>query len=181
MNNWGSYDIVINNIRFDQNLFPKVNNIIKHFAKGKELFLGYYRLDGTNITKSEMLKYNVEIPMYFENHTECHQIISTSNIRDHNFGVCQISNNKKFYEMIDKIFDYYLETTLFCPRISWETFVSLYEKYLENGVKDYVLNGYTDFVLSYIDSGDFSITFDPEVYNYKYVREQINRILFDKT
>lgn len=177
-----SYSIVFNNIGLYPELLQKLHNIIKVFATGTEFFFGHYKIDGIHLSKEEMLRYSIEIPSYFDLHGEYHIIDkhiknNTKTVRDNrDLIVCRTSNEDDIYNIIDKLFHYYLETTFFCPKISWETFVNLYKDYINKGTNDYVLKGYADFLFSYVDSGDFCITFDPEVYDHQVIREKIDEI-----
>ena len=56
-------------------------------------------------------------------------------------------------------------------------FIESYKNYTNISVKDYVMNGYTDFLFSHTDSGDFSITFNPNLYDVLKVREQVLNII----
>lgn len=178
-----SYSIVFNNIGLYPDLLKKLHNIIKFFATGNEFFFGHYRTDGMNLTKTEMAKYSRDIPLYFKLYGEYRTIdgfrsnnnkISKANSQ---LIVCRTVNDERIYGIIDNLFHYYLETTFFCPKISWESFIYSYKNYINNGTNDYILRGYADFLFSYIDSGDFSITFDPKIYNPQVVRKKIDEFL----
>lgn len=81
------------------------------------------------------------------------------------------------YEMLPKIFHYYLETIYFCPKIDWSTFAESYIDYMKHSTKDFVLNGFTDFLFAYVDSGDFSIEFDKNRYDKDLIYRDIQNIL----
>ena len=74
--------------------------------------------------------------------------------------------------MIERIFHYYLNTIVFSPKVDWDTFVRSYSDYMNIVIDDYVLNEYTDFLFSYVDSGDFSVTFNPKLYDPKVIWKQ---------
>lgn len=122
-----------------------------------------------------MSKYSFEISNYYKYFGEYCQIEKNHN--KHELAACHVPNDSNFYEIIDKIFHYYLETILFCPKISWNVFLHSYKDYMKFGVKDYILNGYTDILFSYVDSGDFSISFNSEIYDPQVMREQFNRLM----
>lgn len=183
----GSYCILLCNAGLNQAIFRKLKEIIKHFAVGNQLFFGHYKLDGMNISRKEFLECASKIPQYFSSNGKYQKIVK-SPIKKFDITcplqelvVCQAPNNSETYEILANVFNYYLETILFCPKIDWETFVHSYSNYIDNVTKDYVLNGYADFVFSYVDSGDFSICFDPTVYNAQAIREKIEIILCGHT
>ena len=39
------------------------------------------------------------------------------------------------------------------------------------------MNGFTDFLFAYVDSGDFSISFDPNLHDPEVIYKEIKRIL----
>ena len=183
-NSNGSYSICFENTDVNRDFIDKIKEIIKHFAVGNEFFFGHYRTDGFNISNEKFLQYGLEIPEFFKANGKYKKIIKG---KEKKIGfitsppleliICRAPNNEKTIDMFDKIFHYYLETVLFCPKIDWETFAASYSDYMKHAARDYVLNGYTDFLFAYVDSGDFSISFDPKVYDPKRIREQINQLL----
>lgn len=174
----GSYKIVINNIRLHNEMIKQINFIIEQFATGSEFFFGHYKKDGVYLTNEEMKKYDIEIPEFFNSFGTYHQIKQTcKKNKDKIYNdliVCRVPNNIQLYKMLNKILDYYLETVFFCPKVKWEDFVDSYANYMHNITDDYVLNGYTDFLFAYVDSGDFSICFDPGKYDPVIIRNQID-------
>lgn len=180
----GSYKIVINNIRLHNEMQKQIYFIIEQFATGPELFFGHYKKDGVYLSNEEMEKYSIEIPEFFNSFGTYHQIEQTCKKNKkieriyNDLIVCRAPNNIKLYKMLNKIFDYYLETVFFCPKVKWDAFVDSYANYMHNVTDDYVLNGYADFLFAYVDSGDFSISFDPRKHDPVAVRNQINLLLF---
>lgn len=178
------YTIYFACLGLDNDYYSKIKNIIKHFVTGKEIFFGHYRTDGMNISKENFLKYALEIPKYFKSNGKYEKIIKGEEKRflfitfpPLELTVCNAPVNDETYKIMDKIFHYYLETTVFCPKIDWETFVNEYSNYMTNGARDYVVKGYTDFLFAYFDSGDFSITFDSKVHDPQSVKNDVFKIL----
>ena len=60
-----AYTIVLENVRFDENGFEIIEKIIKRFMVGDELFFGFYRTDGVNITSKQFKDYEKEIKTIF--------------------------------------------------------------------------------------------------------------------
>lgn len=178
----GSCSIWIDNARLYPNIFCKINQIIRLFAAGTELYFGHYKVDGVNISNAEFKQYGMEISAYFEKCGKYHPIVESFLKRGkicsrQELTVCCAPNSEETYKMIKKIFHYYLETILFSPKVKWDTFVHSYSNYMSLVTSDYVLDGYTDFLFSYVDSGDFSVTFDPKLYEPKIILEQISKII----
>lgn len=182
----GAHTIFIDNIGLCPDMLPKINSLIKSFTNGHELFFGHYKTDGMNISNKELLLYSADIPKYFTKYGVYQKIVAKNKKILTLFSppqeliVCRAPNNENTYKILSKVFHYYLETIIFCPKIDWETFVDSYARYMNNVTRDYVLDGYTDFLFSYIDSGDFSITFDPKRFNPLAVRKQVDSLLFSE-
>ena len=145
------------------------NNIIKHFSKGKELLFEFYREDGINLTEDEFLKYKKEIPEYFKKHGK---ILVIDDIRT----IACLPINERIYEIFPKIFNYYLETSFFVPRIDWESFVHQYHENVKNRKLNFIENNYTDVILRYVDSGIFMIEFNFNVYDKDKLYDEITKI-----
>lgn len=180
----GSCSIWIDNARLYPNGFYKINQIIRAFAVGKELYFGHYKVDGVNISNAEFKQYGMEIPTYFEKCGKYHPIVKDVLKRGKvcsykELTVCCAPNYEETYKMIEKVFHYYLETILFSPKVEWDTFVHSYSNYMNITTNDYVLNGYTDFLFSYVDSGDFFVTFDPKLYTPQIVLEEVRKIVME--
>lgn len=181
----GSCSIWINNAILYPNIFDKISRIIARFTDGEELYFGHYKKDGVNISCSEFKQYGTEIEVFFRTNGRYYPIEEKFlkkgkwHVRQE-LTVCSASNEGIIYDMLEKIFHYYLETVLFSPKIEWNTFVNLYKNYMHISVSDYVVNGYTDFVFLYLDSGDFCITFDSKKYDAQIVKEIILEIILSK-
>ena len=178
------YTIYFESLGLNNDDYIKIKDVIRHFVKGEEIFFGHYRTDGMNISKENFEMYGFEIPEYFKSNGRYDKIIKGKEKKFLFFKsepwaltVCSAPANNETYEILDKIFHYYLETTVFCPKIDWGIFVNEYSNYMSNGSRDYVAKGYTDFLFAYVDSGDFSITFDPKNHDPQSVKNDIFKIL----
>lgn len=185
VNSNGTYSIWIDNARLCPNIFHKISQILECFTEGTEVYLGCYKTDGVNISGVKFNQYGQEIRAYFEKNGQRYQILETfwGKGKRHSCSellVYSAPNNNETYRMIEKVFHYYLEIIVFSPKVDWDTFVHSYSNYMNIVIKDYVLNGYTNFLFSYVDSGDFSITFDPKRYDSKMIQEQVYKIIFEE-
>lgn len=163
----------------------KCIDITKHFVKGDELFFGHYRTDGLNLTDEECIKYEKEINEHFKSNGRFEPIVDKAvkkrGIETYSgyLVASSLPINNETYTLLPKIFHYYLETIYFTPKISWETFAQSYRNYMDHGARGYIANGFTDFLFSYIDSGDFSLTFDSRIYEKDSILNKIMEILED--
>lgn len=180
----GSCSIWIDNARLYPNIYNKIAQIIKELADGRVLYFGHYKKDGINISKSKFKQYGMDILAFFKTYGRYYPIVETYSkngkmCNRQELTVCSAPNNEATHKMFEKIFHYYLETIIFSPKIEWNTFVDSYSNYMNIVTNDYVLNGYTDFIFSYVDSEDFSITFNPSKYDSKVMQERIEKIIFE--
>jgi len=194
----GSYCIWLSNFVMKRGLFfpslqynsaddpmPRFIEVMKCFAKDDEMFFGHYQNDGLNLTSEEYIQYSKEIPEFFKTYGRYEELVTEikkkrkANAYVSYLTVCSSPLNFELYRMIPKLFHYYLETTCFCPKIDWETFVQIYHDYMKHGGRAFVMNGFTDFMFSYADSGKFSVSFDPSLHNPDTVHDEIRRLLFD--
>ena len=160
--------LYISNIRRNK----KVNNCInlmKKYIDDREIYFEIYMVDCINLNTKEFEEANNLVSQYLEKYTLieikkkssarktlANQIISA-------FGKIQIDNN--MYEILPKIFDYYLETSIFKPKVSYEIFSNEMRKDKMEELSYYINKGYSDLSFAYVDSGDFIICFNTEVYN----------------
>lgn len=165
----GSHTIIINNARY-QKCFPNsVKKVFDSFLIDKELFLGFFRIDGVNLTLKRQKELKYEIPKLFQKYGEM------QNLNEY-LSVAKINSNDHIHNFIPSIFDYYLETTLFNSKVSWETFKQYHFNYQQHRFDDIILNNFAEMLFSYFDSGDFSICFNPKVYNPRKVRNMMNEV-----
>jgi hypothetical protein len=179
-----TYCITICNAILMEDSFTKINNIIKCFVKGNQMFFGFFRTDGINLTKEEWKKCDEEIPIFFERNGEYKEIVVNEIDRKGNLKkykgyltVAKATIDEQLYNEMQWIFQYYLETTFFSPKISFSEFETIYSKYMKQSTKNYIVNDYTDFLFGFSDSSDFSVTFDPKRYNISQVCEAIKKII----
>ena len=179
INNDMIYTIILNNIRCCKDGVKKINDIIVEFSNEDEFFIGTYKMDGFNLTNKEIVSYHSYIEEYF-NHIAPDSIKKPLHVEiDKELNVYRVFNNNNFHNILNKLFEYYLETVIFCPKISWNQFVCKYKDYMKNGTRDYIQQGYTDIIFSYIDSGDFCITFNSNVYAPQLIREKLQKKMFE--
>lgn len=177
----GSCSICVDSIGANNKNLEPCLNIIKSFTLGGTFFGGFFRSDGINLTKEEWLKYSREIPEYFRTYGKYLDIKIPSKRNKTIEGMLYAAMapvNDSTFLMIPKVFNYYLETILFCPKIPWKEFVAYHSKFMENGALEYVAQGYTDILFSYGDSGDFRIQFNPAVYDRLTVYNRICQIIY---
>ena len=91
-------------------------------------------------------------------------------------SVAKCELNDRVYARIPAIFDYYLETTLFVPRVNWETFQQFHAGYQEHRLEDMILNHFADLLFCYADSVDFSVCFDPQAHDCEKVRFVLQKV-----
>ena len=167
----GAYTIIINNARYQKSFFNIIEKIFKAFLGDKEVFFGFCRTDGINLTLEQQNNLKNEIPTFFQKNGDF------QNISDY-LTVARIASNNYWYGFIPQIFDYYLDTIMFNPQMEWESFKQFHSNYQEYRVEDIVLNNFADVLFGYFDSGDFLICFNPKMYNPKEVRRTIE-LLFE--
>ena len=172
-NTAGVYTIIINNARYQKNFFKFIERIFEDFLLGNEVFFGFYRTDGINLSLVQQNKLKNEIPDYFHNNGDM-------NIISEYLTVARIKSKNYNYSFISLIFDYYLQTVMFNPQVDWEIFKQYHSNYLAHRFDEIVLNHFAEIIFYYIDSGDFAICFNPVMYDPKVVRRSI-QTLFSKT
>lgn len=179
----GAYHIGIDNIGLSPETMLKCSVITESFAVGEEFYFGFFRTDGFNLTGEEFLKYDEEIPRYLLENGRYELIthsISKKNKEKLISGyhaVASLPVNDMTYSMLPILFNYHLETTFFCPNIEWEEFVQSFRDYMKHGAAGYVMNGFTDFLFTYVDSGDFSVYFNPKLHDITHVYQKIAEIM----
>lgn len=181
--NDGSFEIYIPNIRkFDHNLSYCIR-LIEHFIEEREIFVGCYRIDGVNLEPIECQKYTSEVPKYFiENgrYLEIDDIYykrSKPVIMNGMMKVASAFPGKEFYNIIPLIFNYHLNTIIMNPTVPWDKYVERFKSFHRSGTKNYIKDGLTKFLFSYVDSGDFILEFDPNIYQPKSVLDFVYSIL----
>ena len=62
----GSHTIIISNIRYQKSYPNNIKKFIENFLLTDELFFGFYRIDGLNLTLKQQEKLENEIPLFFK-------------------------------------------------------------------------------------------------------------------
>ncbi len=162
----GTHTIIINNVRFQKNYFDGIEKIIKEFLSDKEVFFGFCRTDGVNLTLEQQRTLKNEIPDFFQKNGDM------QNISEH-LTLARIESSNYRYSYIPLIFDYYLETIMFNPKVDWGIFKQYHSKYQEHRFDDIILNHFAEILFCYFDSGDFLICLNPQIYDPREVRCKI--------
>ncbi|OQA48535.1 MAG: hypothetical protein BWY46_01307 [Firmicutes bacterium ADurb.Bin300] len=168
----GTHTITINNARYQKCFLNSIEKVLKQFLVDEELFFGFYRTDGVNLTLKRQKELKNEIPSLFQKYGDI------QNLSEY-LSIAKININDYIYNFIPAIFDYYLETTLFNPKVNWETFKQYHSNYQKHRFDDIILNNFTEVLFCYFDSGDFSICFNPEMHNPREVRNMIDEVFFE--
>ncbi|MBR2466699.1 MAG: hypothetical protein IKB38_07225 [Clostridia bacterium] len=175
-----SCDIIVNNVGRCEDVLNKICEAFGCFFDGEELFLGLYKIDGFYLKNKEKEIYANDIESYFKSRGLFCPLLEydTSHKHKNEFVVCKAPNDIITYKMLHKVFKYHLETIVFSPKnIVWNEFVESYKNYNKGVTRSYVLNGYTDFLLSYIDSGDFVVSFDSNNYDAQIILNKVKKII----
>ena len=162
-----SHTITVYNARCQKGFYSDIEKMLKDFFKSEELFFGFYRTDGLNITSKRTEDLKEEISNFFSKYgvIEC---------LDDYLSVAKIKANDGVWSFLPFVLDYYLDTVLFSPKISWEAFIRYYSEYLKHRVDELINNDFADLLFFYFDSGDFSICFDPA----KYPSDSVKKTIF---
>lgn len=154
----GVCTIRINNARYQKGFYSFVERGVEHFLIGEEVFFGFYRTDGVNLTKEQSEILEKQIPDFFREGGDM------QNLNEY-LSIAKVALDEWGLDLLPQIFDYYLETIMFRPKTDWETFQQYYSHYLDHRFKDYISDGLAEMLFCYVDSGDFVICFDPEKCN----------------
>jgi hypothetical protein len=181
----GFCTIWLNNIGLYVESMRKCIKIIKYFAKGDSFYIGNYRIDGINLTNNQMSLNKNEIYEYFLDNGKYEMLdvnVQKGKIIKNLSGYLWVGCLpviKETYEILPKIFHYYLDTIIFCPNIEWTAFVESYRNFMRYKINYYIMNRFADFLFSYNDISDFSISFNINLYGKEMVHQNIQTILFD--
>ena len=165
----GVCTIMISNARFQKNFSSCVQKVIKPFLKEGELFFGFYREDGVNLTFNRHKGLKSVIPAFFQAHGELRKL-------NEYLSVARIDSDVCHDQLLLSIFDYYLETVLFHPKVDWDAFLQYHADYLKHRYEDLILNHFADILFFYFDSGDLSVCFDPEIYDVQEIKNRITEV-----
>lgn len=175
--------IDVDNIGLYPKSMEKCIEIIKHFTQGDRYFFGFYRVDGFNMTAEELKKAAEQIPAFFNANGTYLPLQETivkrgkPKVYSGYLTAASAPATEETYKLLASVFHYYLETTFFCPKVEWETFTDSYCNYMHHGCNDYVKNEFTNFLFTYSDSGDFSVQFNPDLYDTNQVMQDVINIL----
>lgn len=165
-NKSGAHTIIINNARYQKDFPIFIEKMINQFLLDEEVFFGFFRTDGVNLTSEQQRRLKNEIPEFFQKNGDI------ENLSEY-LTVARIDSNKHCYSIIPSIFDYYLETMMFNPKVDWETFKQYHSDYQEHRFDDIILNHFAEILFCYFDSGDFLICFNPQMYNPREIRSMV--------
>lgn len=165
-NTFGAHTIIISNARYQKNFLNAIEKIFKKFLVDKEVFFGFCRTDGVNLTLEQQRELKNEIPAFFQKNGDIQNL-------NEFLTVARIESNNYNYSFIPLIFDYYLETIMFNPKMDWEIFKQYHFNYQGHRFDDIILNHFAEVLFYYFDSGDFLICFNPQMYNPREVRSMI--------
>ena len=162
----GVNTIIINNARYQKNFIDSVEKILTTFLVGKEIFFGFYRIDGLNLSSKRQEELESEIPAFFQKNGIIKKLSDYLTIAKMNSNDCD-------YSFLTSVFDYYLETMLFSSMVDWETFKQHHLNYQNHRFEDIILEDLADILFGHFDSGDFIICYNPEKYNQEEVKTVI--------
>lgn len=165
-----SHTIIVNNARYQKDFSNNIEKVLKHFLLDEVIFFGFCRIDGINLSREQQKNLKNAIPAFFGKNGDI------QNLSEH-LAVAKITSSNHNYYLIPSIFDYYLETIMFNPKVDWETFKQYHFNYQEHRFDDIILNHYAEMVFCYFDSGDFLVCFNPQRYNPGEVRRTIEERL----
>lgn len=168
----GICTIEISEIRYHKNYFGIVEKIVKSLFFNCDLFLSLYRLDGINLSEDMRVKYEAAIPAFFN---------EKGSIKKQN----QYLTSAKFklddntYDIIPIVFDYYLETVICSPHLTWDDWKKYNLNYINQRSDEIVAKGYSDLVLTFFDSGSLSISVNPLKHCVEDVVSMIEHVMSD--
>ncbi len=171
-------NLYIENVRKNKKIINCIN-IIKRFINTEEFYFTLYRVDGINLTENEFLEYSNDIKKYFSNNEN----IEIFKGKKDSFPKNILSACGKLYittetiGILPKIFDYFLETTIMIPKTTYEKFNQFFIDNSMSRLELFIEKNICDIAFAYVDSGDFIICFNSEVYEEEYVIETIEKIL----
>lgn len=169
-NRMGVYTITINNARYCKKCIEK---ILKFYLRDEIVFLELYRTDGVNLPAKAMKELKVKILLFFQEYGDI------ENLNEH-LAAAKVRLNEAVYDFLPDVFDYYLDTIVFNPKVGWKTFKRYCSNYLEHRLEDMILNHLAEVLFCYSDSGDFSICVSSEFYSCTNVKNMINKVLLEE-
>ena len=177
----GLYRISFDNARKNSQFIAKIPEIIDFFSSGEQLYISAYRVDGIYLSQSELRRYECEIASHFEDGGEYCIIPGFENDSASLMpgDLMAFRSDKKFdtYKILEKMFDYFLETVIIPSNLSWDGFKESLADYMSQPADRYILNGFAEYCFTYVDSGDFAIIFDPRKQDVDYVESELKKII----
>ncbi|MCL2860675.1 MAG: hypothetical protein FWF46_09115 [Oscillospiraceae bacterium] len=174
--------LYIGNIRKNNKVINSLN-IIDKFVKNTGVYFSIYRVDGMNLSRKEATIYRKVLNNYFENLKEFEifkrgkQKSLANSILE---AIGKLSENNEIYTILPRIFDYYLETSIYkLKHNNFGYFKNIYNEKPMKNLEYYVEKGYSDIAFAHVDSGDFIICFDSNIYEKDSTVEKIRKILTD--
>lgn len=164
------YTIHFDNAFLDKNIFYKIVKLISYFSKDSEMYFGFWREDGVNITYKQFKEYRKEIPDFFSEYGSIKKL-------DEYLSIAKIGTKYIFEKQLYAILNFYLDICFFIPKVDFETFEEFFLHYMKNSLNDYILCNITDLIFHYYDSGDFSISFNTKIYDPIEVQRILDNIL----
>lgn len=169
----GANTITINNARYQKCFMNSIEKVFKSFLAEGELFFGFYRTDGLNLTLQQQKELEKVIPELFQRYGDI------KNLNEY-LSAARINSSDVIYNFIPSIFDYYLETILFNPKVDWYTFERYHYDYQKHRLDEIIINNFADVLFFYSDSGDFSICFNTEKYDHGEIRNLIEKAFLER-
>lgn len=155
----------IENVYFINNGYLRCINVMKEFLKSNKIYFMFFRNDGINLSGDEVPKEILN--KYVKDNGKIDTIYKNYNY----FGY--INNLDTTWDLIPDMAKYYLETTFCASSKKYEEFKDLYSKNQLERKEFFINNGVSDIMFSFVDSGDFCISFNTN----KYAVDDIEDIL----
>lgn len=165
-NPMGIHTITINNARYYKN---SIKELMQFYLKDKIAFLGFCRMDGVNLSTKTIKELRTKIPLFFREYGDM------QNLNEY-LSIAKASLGNAVFDFFPDVFDYYLDTIVFNPKVDWKTFKQYYSNYQEHRFEDIILDHLAEILFCYSDSGDFSICFSSEFYSYTDVKKLVGKI-----
>lgn len=163
------YTILFDNAFSDKDIFYKIEKLINYFMKDKEIYFGFWREDGVNITHKQFKEYKKEIPNFFNIYGNIKKL-------DEYLSIAKIETKYISERKLFAILNFYLDICFFKPKVDFKTFEEFFLQYMNISLNDYILYNLTDLIFHYYDSGDFSISFNTKIYDPIEIQKVIDNI-----
>ena len=151
--------------------------LIDDFSDGEILYFGFFR-EGS-VSLKEQLPFLKIIPDYFQSNGLYHKIFKNVGNKNLNYlTVAQAKKSIKLFELMPYILLYAENTTVFSPKISFQVFEKTYSNYMKTGTSGFIKNDFSDFIFDCSDTGNFSMSFNPEKNNIYDLYEKTKNVIF---